>query len=80
MYEISIMFCTKIKALSICAKRTADSSTEWKVEESYKIYYYTHSPLIISDPVSYHLTPIHVVGLSQLITEWSFNAKQKNFI
>lgn len=30
---------------------------------------YTHSPLIISDPVSYHLTPIHVVGLSQLITE-----------
>lgn len=31
-----IMFCTKIKALSICAKRTADSSTEWKVEESYQ--------------------------------------------
>lgn len=30
------MFCTKIKALSICAKRTADSSTEWKVEKSYQ--------------------------------------------
>lgn len=34
--KFSIMFCTKIKALSICAKRTADSSTEWKVEESYQ--------------------------------------------
>lgn len=55
---------------------------EWICNLNYKIYYYKHSPLIISDPVSYHLTQIHVlvVGLSQLIIEWSFNAKKKDFI